>query len=103
MGAGSGGGQLAADFSALDTHAAEVKQIAERIDGEIQALAHKVQSLAGTWRGHGAMSAEAVAAKLQQAGRLVAEAVGDHGTNVSKASAAYQQGEQYVSGLFPNG
>lgn len=98
-----GGSQIVVHHDQLDSHAVEVRHIGEEIMGQIHALQTKVQQLAsGGWQGMASESAVAVAQKLGQAGKLVSDAIGEHGTNVSKASQFYQQGESEVRRMFPS-
>ena len=99
----SNGSHILVDHTQLDSHAVEVRHIGEEIMGQLHTLQTKVQQLAESgWQGMAQESASAVAAKLGQAGKLVGDAIGEHGANVSKASQYYQQGEQEVRSMFPS-
>lgn len=99
----SGGSRIVVHHEQLDAHAVEVRHVGEEIMGQLHALQTKVQQLAqGGWQGIANDSATAVATKLGQAGKLVSDAIGEHGQNVSKASQFYQQGESEIQRMFPS-
>lgn len=96
-----GGPRLLADSAQMDAHSADVRHIAEEIEGQIHTLITKVRQLNATgWQGIGGSSAEAVAEKLARAGKEVGEAVHLHGINVAKASEFYRSGEAEVKRMF---
>lgn len=92
------------DGSQLSAHAADVHRIGSEIETQLAALKAKVVELGNSgWKGVGAASAAAAAEKLDRAGRLVGQAITEHGDQVARANQLYQQGEQEVRRAFQNG
>ncbi|HVX47716.1 MAG TPA: WXG100 family type VII secretion target [Mycobacteriales bacterium] len=94
-------GNIAVDGTQLTGHAAEVHRIGAEIEGQLATLKRKVVELgASGWKGIGATSAAEAADKLDQAGRMVSQAINDHGKQVTAANQFYQQGEDEVRRMF---
>lgn len=94
-------GNITVDGSQLSGHAAEVHRIGAEIEGQLAMLKRKVVELGQSgWRGIGATSAAEAADKLDQAGRMVSQAINDHGKQVNAANQFYQQGEDEVRRMF---
>lgn len=95
------------DVTPEDLHNASsfVSKINGEIQGEIDMLKSYVTNLFATsWSaGGGSQAAAAECEKLDRAARLVNEAINSLGVKIGKAGISYQEQDQAVKNIFPEG